>query len=289
MPGRDATDLLYFLHIPKTSGTSLQKALEQAYGRECVTPTQIWDHLVSGKHLITDRTRVIVGHFGGLLPLWLNRWPRIITMLRDPIERALSHINHIQRSTGHPLHAHSVGLNVLEYCRHPVLIKTVSDFQARYLAVISFAAALVPGFHTRYDLPPGARSAIQFEEALYSLENEIGLYDSANEAISRIDAVGICEAHTASLQLFGKLFDWKQSDVHESRLNTRNPGQHTVETLTDAELTELERLNAVDMRIYRVACVKFRERCRGRGIELEKAFLDRVASYTSPKLRLYAA
>src|SRR5436305_11580454 len=87
-------DLVYFLHIPKTSGSSLWRFLQRAVGPDAATPPLLWRQLVSGQYRIPARTRVITGHFGGLLPLWLRRWPRIITLLREPLARALSHVNH---------------------------------------------------------------------------------------------------------------------------------------------------------------------------------------------------
>src|SRR3954470_13611511 len=97
-------ELVYFLHIPKTSGTSLHQSFLRAFGPDATSPHLLFDDLVNGTYRISDRTRIVTGHFGGLLPLWLRRWPRIITLLRDPLARALSHINHVQRDKGHPLH-----------------------------------------------------------------------------------------------------------------------------------------------------------------------------------------
>ena len=115
------SDLVYFLHIPKTSGTSLHQSFLRVYGPEAASPNLLWDDLVNGTYQLSERPRIITGHFGGFLPLWLKRWPRIVTMLRDPLARALSHINHVQRDQEHPLHPLSAGLTVGQYCEHPVL------------------------------------------------------------------------------------------------------------------------------------------------------------------------
>src|SRR5438034_4400901 len=91
-----ASDLVYFLHSPKTSGSSLWQFLRLATGPDAITPPLLWRQLVGGQFRIPDQARVITGHFAGLLPLWLRRWPRVITMLREPLARALSHVNHVQ-------------------------------------------------------------------------------------------------------------------------------------------------------------------------------------------------
>ena len=143
MQNKVESDLVYFLHIPKTSGTSLHYSFLRVYGPEA-TSSFLWDDLVNGTYQLSERHRLITGHFGGFLPLWLRRWPRIVTMLRDPLARALSHINHVQREQVHPLHLLSAGLTVEQYCQHPVLRRTVDNFQSRYLASLDFALALMP-------------------------------------------------------------------------------------------------------------------------------------------------
>ena len=142
-------------------------------------PSLLWDDLVNGTYQLSERTRIITGHFGGFLPLWLKRWPRIVTILRDPLARALSHINHVQRDQSHPLHPLSAGLTVGQYCEHPVLRRTVDNFQSRYLASLDFALALMPRPPERRGHEPYGSVSVSFENALYSLDKETGLLDGA--------------------------------------------------------------------------------------------------------------
>src|SRR5262249_8642636 len=191
-------DLVYFLHIPKTSGTSLSNFLLQIGGPDGATPVLLWDHLATGAYQVTEKTRFLTGHFGGLLPLWLKRWPRIITMLREPVARAVSHINEVQRNDQHPLHPLAAGLSILRYCQHPVLRKSIENLQARYLASLSFSLALLPKVRARPDERPWGSISLQFEDALYALDREAGLLDAAVRALVAVDAVGLCEAHGPS-------------------------------------------------------------------------------------------
>ena len=262
------SDLVYFLHIPKTSGVSLRQSFLRVYGPEAAADGLLWDDLVNGTYQLSERLRIITGHLGGFLPLWLKRWPRIVTMLRDPLARALSHINHVQRDQVHPLHLLSAGLTVEQYCQHPVLRRTVDNFQSRYLASLDFALALMPRPPERRGHEPYGSVSVRFENALYSLDKETGLLDGAVRALNAIDAVGICEAHGTSLQVFARALGWDVETV-EFELN-RATGQRTLGDLSKAEMNALTSLNLIDAQVYGHAMGKLFRLCCQYGIEVNE-------------------
>ena len=265
------SDLVYFLHIPKTSGTSLHHSFLRVYGPEATSPPSLlWDDLVNGTYQLSERTRIITGHFGGFLSLWVKRWPRIVTILRDPLARALSHINHVQRDQSHPLHPLSAGLTVGQYCEHPVLRRTVDNFQSRYLASLDFALALMPRPPERPAHEPFGSVSVSFENALHSLDKETGLLDGAVRALNAIDAVGICEAHGTSLRVFARALGWDVEMV-EFGLNHHATGQRTLEDLSRAEMNALTSLNLIDAQVYGHAMRKFFRLCSQYGIELNES------------------
>jgi hypothetical protein len=246
-------DLIYFLHIPKTSGVSVHNYLRQAVGRNHLTDSVLWDDLLAGRSGLSEDTRIICGHFGGMLSLFLKKWPRILTMIRDPIARAVSHINHVQRAPEHPLHSAAKELSVYDYCRHPLLKRTVSNYQSRYLASMQLAWAL----HYDATAPrPFAAHATAFDNALFSLDESDGLQSAAMESLKRIDAVGIVEDHWKSLNLFAKTFNWP-APVDEAKLNLAAQNQWTVDRLKWKEHRILRDLNKVDLAVYKQACQVF--------------------------------
>jgi hypothetical protein len=266
MPSTVECDLVYFLHIPKTSGTSVRESILQVYGPEAATPILLWDDLVNGSFQVSERHRIIMGHLGGLLPLWLKRWPRMITMLRNPVARALSHINHVQREQAHPLHNLTSGLSLLEYCTHPVLRKTVDNYQSRYLASLDFALALRPRSPEIQGQDGYGSVSISFENALYSLDKETGLLDGAMRALSAMDAVGLCEAHNASLRVFASVLGWEM-EAAEFGVN-QSVGQKTLHDLSQVEIEILQNLNQIDAQVYAHGVRRFTGLCREHGIEL---------------------
>ncbi len=249
-------------------GASPHDFFRQAVGADRVATQLLWDQLTADPKLISDRTRVIGGHFGGLLPVWLGRWPRVVTLLRNPIARALSHINHVQRSEPHPLYALAAGRSVIDYCRHPELRRSVDNLQARYLASLSFARAIVPRSDDG-ELPFGARS-VAFEDALSSLDPAGGLRAAALRAIDDLDAVGVCERFGPTLRLFTRILGW-DAEVHETRLNTAEKGQKSIRQLTAEEVAALGECNAIDLEVYRHAWRRFRALCEQHGIDAEES------------------
>lgn len=243
------SDLTYFLHIPKTAGTSVHAFLSELAGPGGATPQLLWDDLIRTPEVLTETTRVVTGHFGGLFPLWIGEWPTILTMLREPVARAVSHINHVQREPSHPLHQRARGLSVIAYCADPVLRRTVTDFQARYLASLSFARVLLlPGDAER---PPDGM-AVGFETALYALDESFDLGTAAIAALDVIDGVGVAERLPESLQLFAAILgrEWERP---VPRLNVAHDGQRSADHLTDQERSVLTDCNTADLMVYRHA------------------------------------
>jgi tetratricopeptide (TPR) repeat protein len=247
---------LYFFHIPKTSGVSFHHFLVSMFGEGSVSPPLIWDALPADLGAVKN-WKVWTGHFGGLLPFVLGSWPRMVTILRNPVDRTISHINHVRRASDHPLHRYAQGLDVLGYCRHHRLLRTVDNYQARYLASLSFALSILKTVRH----PIRATSALAFEDALFSLDAQFDLLDWALRALSEMEMVGIAEAHLQTLRLFSHRFNGPTVTA-SSNENKAGEGQLRRPDLSSEELECIQEMTQIDQVVYDCARKRFERECR---------------------------
>ena len=173
---------LYFLHIPKTAGTSVSNALSEIAVKKdlkMVGPILI-DHLVERPNW--EKSDLLVGHLG-LLPL--NHGFSYFTILRDPLERLFSHYSHVKRDSVHNFHNIVVGenLNFEEYLSDDRFYNMNFNMQARYLSMIPKIDNLDEDTRfaqLAYDFENSAVSSISLEIALKTLEDARWVGDQNN-------------------------------------------------------------------------------------------------------------
>src|SRR5919106_4488854 len=95
---------LYFLHIPKTAGSTISHYLESHFRPDEVCPAGTWAAFLALPPEHLGRYRFFRGHFDASLLDLLPRRPAVVTMLRDPVERAVSEWMFMRRDQSHPLH-----------------------------------------------------------------------------------------------------------------------------------------------------------------------------------------
>lgn len=253
-----ASHLLYFLHIPKSGGISATQYFQSAFPTEEVCPHKLWDHFIKAPH--DPRWRVYYGHFGGLLPVWLRAWPTTVSFLRDPTSRTISHIKHVLRAKEHPFHELAQGLSVAEYCMHPMLSRSVRDYQARYLSGLALSRQLVAQTSKAH-----AASQLGFETSLFSHDTAADLLLTALTALEALAAVGITEKHETSLRLFARVLGLPEP-VTGYRENVAPSDQRTSLPLTADDYAAVESVTQTDRRLYERGLEHFGRLCREHGV-----------------------
>jgi hypothetical protein len=104
----------FFLHVPKTAGTSLRNMLWQMFPEDRIYPNRrVLDPETGNPNLYYHSAiyyapraalanpLLVAGHFPLVARDILPKPVKTITFLRDPLERALSHLKHVQRQRPH--------------------------------------------------------------------------------------------------------------------------------------------------------------------------------------------
>ncbi|MDQ1094666.1 hypothetical protein QE400_004079 [Xanthomonas sacchari] len=88
---------LYYLHIPKTAGTTLTAFLDAQYAHDEICPSQLLPDLFALDRNRLGGYRLFRGHLWHGLERYVGQPLRYLTMLRDPLQRTLSWYAHVRR------------------------------------------------------------------------------------------------------------------------------------------------------------------------------------------------
>lgn len=249
---------IFFFHIPKTAGSSMQWILSQHFAQEEIAAAFTWTTLLGLDRKTLSRQKLFQGHFYGPLEKLVRQPLFRFTVLRDPVERALSHYGHVLRDNAHYLHQRALELGSLEaYLEDPVTQMTISNFQSRMLALDFDVEEMYS------NLTDAERTNWQLER--YIETTDFGLYGSellsaAQAKLDSFDFVGITERFAETLALLCHKRGWKYPiEVHDKNINERRPRQTEFPASTLLRLTEL---NEIDIALYRNASAAFDESYR---------------------------
>jgi hypothetical protein len=108
MPGPDDERPVFFMHVQKAAGLNLVLRLEALYGPRRFYPSEahgdVWDDDVHTsiprlrrRWATAPRPEVVAGHFPYAITELLEGDFRVLTVLRDPVERVLSYLRYRAR------------------------------------------------------------------------------------------------------------------------------------------------------------------------------------------------
>lgn len=189
---RTGEPAVHLLHIMKTGGTALVAGLRKAAGDRFCLSQVFLDHLVALPRLLVDSAALVSGHFG-LEALELLPGDRVsATVIRQPLERVLSHYSHVRVDPA--LAAETAGLSLEEFVHSPRWRPYVENFQSRSLVQrvgLDGAWRSYSPEERLSELPPGRRPA-RAPLPLQSLY-ELGPMDLDGEQLGRAALAGLEE------------------------------------------------------------------------------------------------
>ena len=247
-----SNDLIVFSHIPKTAGSTINEIIEanydsesifSFYGRKQLENTSIknWiDDFNRQSKLSGDRSnsKVLRGHFG----LGIHEFLDIdsctyISVLRNPIERVISHYYYFARPESESKMI--TDDTTLESFLKAKKFIIADNYQTRFLSGLGWQRGSYGNdiYHRKYQLNYGSCTEEMLEVAKKNLDKYV--------------LFGLQSRFTDSLNLFKDVLNWKKVNFNtQKNVNQRKPKRETIDRET---LRTIEEENKFDMELYRYA------------------------------------
>jgi sulfotransferase famil protein len=240
-------DILVFLHVPKTAGTSLSSLFRAQFGKSAVFKLRNWQPdaheagekemraSIAALHALPVERRAGVRLAKG--PLHYGFAPalpgRYFTLLRDPVKRVLSLYFQIRKPGSKHLPPEimeqALKMSLREFIESGISLETDNDQTRRIAGVRS------PG-----DL---AVTAATLDRAARVLRHEYA-------------AVGLTERFDESMLLFKRVFGWRTPFYERQNLNHQPADAACV---SKADLALIAERNQFDIQLYQFARERFDE------------------------------
>ncbi len=255
----------YFVHVPKTAGTSFIVLLDRFFHATKVFPYQLWREIKEINQQENNQYNLFRGHFGGGgLNVLTERPVEYLTILRDPIELARSTYQYVLREENTKVHdiVSQTQMSFEEFLNHE---QTQPLIKNRMIRNISFD----------FKEDPAAQEVFLSEETIEYLQsvmsqsrsslNDDDRLNRAKEFLCSCRWFGLQEAFDRSMQLLCFEMHWPPIGP-SPKLNVVDQKS----TITDDEIDTLKQVNQQDMSFYQFAQQIFEKRYA----EMERALED---------------
>lgn len=184
--------IVVFNHIPKTAGTTLRFILTQNYHPDEMLFVDNYDQLPAMREVLNDAERrrklkLVYGHAAYAFAMEYKGPVQLVTFLRDPFERLVSHYHYSQRVVEDANHIYS-SLGIEEFARRTL----TDDYEARQMV-----------FPMTRDLIPSTldRRGMLFRTAMDNMRNLVSF-------------VGIVERFDESVVLLRRHLKWPRLPIY---------------------------------------------------------------------------
>lgn len=238
---------LYFQHIPKTAGTSVATLLAYAFPSDEICPVTHWDSILTQSPADLSRYRVFIGHYGEPLARFLGTPLNRFAVLRDPVDRTISHYAHIQRASHHPFHEAAKGMSLLEFVLNPVTSHNVENYQARYIADLGTDVRHIAG---AFSAPKDRLTPLHMHvDELSRCVEEGVLREKALAALDTFFALGVTDHVEDLMKEVGRVIDVQFETLPHTNTDPNAPLRSQPDAETIAAINAATR---VDREIYEI-------------------------------------
>lgn len=233
-----------FIHIPKTGGMTLYSMIRDIYKpSELHKINPAMESLEKYRHLHQDRkdkVKVIYGHMDYRVRESLPPNSRYVTLMRNPVERVISHYHYVRRTANDPLWELAMRSSLDDWVARCNLLEMDNGQTRRLLGSTE---------SVRF----GECTAEMLERARHNVQQNFAL-------------VGITERFDETYGLMSKLFDWPIKRYQPQNVAQQRSSINEIPVRT---IRLIEKFNALDMELYEHASRLFADRIGQADIENE--------------------
>ena len=242
---------LIFLHIPKAAGTTMNDIIERQFPQGTVFTVdgaRVRESVDEFKNLPEEerrRVRCLKGHIPFGLHEYLPHPTTYITVLRNPVDRIISHYYYVLRTPHHYLYntVTAGNMRLRDYVSSGISPELMNG-QTKTVSGLGKADMIVREYS----------SADLLEEAKRTLQDHFV-------------SVGLVERFDETLVLFQRLLGWQNIFYVRRNVTKKHPSQQEIAKTT---VEVIERENELDMALYEFAKQMFEKQIREQPSSFER-------------------
>jgi hypothetical protein len=219
----------YFLHLPKTAGSSLRDMLRLRFAERDIFPIERVQVLQQTPKAEIQKYKLFCGHFDYQFVYLFPVKPNIITVLRDPVERVLSNYSFWREnylSKGEVVTIN--GVEVVEMVPEEVMLPLEDFIESDYPQI--------------WDEVNNSQAARLAHSLGWRRENQVSedeLWKTASQNLDTIDAVGTVENFSTFLEVMCSRFSWVnfeesiRTNVTKNRVRSGDIDPNTIQRIKE--------------------------------------------------------
>jgi hypothetical protein len=238
---------LYLQHVPKTAGTSMATMLVSAFPADEICPVAHWDKIVLLPKVDLVNYRLFIGHYASYLERFLKKRLNKIALLREPVDRTISHFAFIQRDATHPFYHKVQSQTLRDFVEDPETRPNVENYQARYLADFGYDPSVIAATDfgsANHDFP------LQMHiDELSMREDPTDLRAKALTALDDFVLIGVVEDFSVHIKRLADILGVEFGAPVWANVSPQRPANHDLDKLT---LGAIHDATPIDRELYEI-------------------------------------